>query len=279
MQRLSRSGAYPASWSNPALQNAFAQTPPPPINSSTPSIAPNTITPSSTKSTNHVGLIVGIVVAVVVAALVGLASCFCLMRRAHSRRRQLRRMPISSPIGQPEPISELSNTTRHQHSAIMSHHTLERKIMEEISRWNAPPPPRYCIEMDGGELDGGEVAREMNSPERASNIVEFKMFKENTRAVEPERKVDPDLPPARPPKMKLKTSNNAPPPLPMHPINYPRKQSARKKSSPILSPLDEERSEQGEKRSLRSDVSPVEGRRAESRRQKSPSPQLISPVD
>ena len=151
--------------------------------------------------------------------------------------------------------------------------------MEEISRWNAPPPPRYCIEMDGGELDGGEVAREMNSPERASNIVEFKMFKESTRAVERDSKEDYGLPPARPPKMKLRTQNNPPLPHPMHPMNQPRKQSARKKSSPVLSPLDEERSEGGEKRSLRSDVSPVEGRKAETRRQKSPSPQLISPVD
>ena len=135
--------------------------------------------------------------------------------------------------------------------------------MEEISRWNAPPPPRYCIEMDGGELDGGEVAREMNNPE---------VFK-------PDQKSYYGPSPTPPPKMKLKTGHSAPPPPSMHPMNQPRKQYTRKRSSPILSPLDEERSDEGEKRSLRSDVSPVEGRRAESRRHKTPSPELISPVD
>ena len=148
--------------------------------------------------------------------------------------------------------------------------------MEEISRWNAPPPPRYCIEMDGGELDGGEVAREMNSPERSSNVVEFKMFKEDTRLAEADPKIPLGPSPARPPKMKLKTENYTPPPHPTHYMNQPRKHFNRKKSSPVLSPLDEERSEQGEKRS---DISPVEGRRAENRKQKTPSPQLISPVD
>ena len=224
-------------------------------------------------------MIIGVVVAVVVAALIGLSCCFYFLRRAHSRRRKLRNMQISSPIGQTEPISELSNTNRHQMSAVMSHHTLENKIMEEISRWNAPPPPRYCIEMDGGELDGGEVAREMNIPERGSHRMDFKGFKEDTRPVEADSNIDYGPPPARPPKMKVKTHNNHPLPHPMHPSSQPRKQSSRKRSSPILSPLDEERSEAGEKRSLRSDISPVEGRKAQTRGQKSPSPQLISPVD
>ena len=134
--------------------------------------------------------------------------------------------------------------------------------MEEISRWNAPPPPRYCIEMDGGELDGGEVAREMTSPERGSGIVEFKMqFDHSVRPVE---KDEDGPPPARPPKMRLKTGGAG--------ADHGRRQP-RKKTSPILSPLDEERS-------LRSDVSPVEGRRAKRNpRQRTPSPQLISPVD
>lgn len=272
------SGAYPATWNNPNLKALFAQTPPPPENSTTPSTAPSTITASSSGS-NHLGMIIGVVVAVVVASLLGLAFCFCLLRRAHSRRRKLRHMPISSPIGQPDTVPELSNTTRHQMSMAMSHHTLDRKIMEEINRWNAPPPPRYCIEMDGGELDGGEVAREMNIPGRGSHPVEYKTFKEDARPAEADNNFDYGPPPARPPKMKVKTSNNHPPPHSMHPSNKPRRHTSRKRSSPILSPLDEERSEAGEKRSLRSDISPVEGRKGQSRGQKSPSPQLISPVD
>lgn len=206
------------------------------------------------------------VVAVVVALLLCLTFCLYLLRRKYQRRQQQRRIAISSPMGRPELISELSNTGRHHHSAAMSHLTLERKIMDEISRWNAPPPPQYCIEMDGGELDGGEVAREMNNPG---------MFKKNS-LVEMGKKTSSGPSPAPPPKMKPRTEDHALPPHPMHPMNQTRKHFSRKRSSPILSPLSEERSEEGEKRSLRSDVSPVEGRRAGSGRQKGASP--ISPV-
>ena len=260
---LSYSGAYPATWNNPALKTVFDQTPPPPVKITAPTNAPNTIVPSPSSSSNHLNIIIGVVVAIVVASLVSLGLCLCLLRRKYKRRQQQRRIAISSPIGQPELISELSNTTRHHMSAAISHLTLERKIMEEISRWNTPPPPRYCIEMDGGELDGGEVAREMNDPRTPKDV-------------DPKHVHGPS--PVPPPKMKVRIENHALPPHPLHPKNQPRKQFSRKRSSPILSPLDEEKSEEGEKRSLRSDVSPVEGRRAESRKQKTSSPELISPV-
>ena len=259
------SGAYPATWNNPALKTVFDQTPPPPVKLTTAPNAPNMIVPSPTTSSNHLGLIIGVVVAIVVASLVSLTFCLYLLRRKYQRRQKQQRIAISSPIGHPELISELSNTSRHQMSQAISHLTLERKIMEEISRWNTPPPPRYCIEMDGGELDGGEVAREMNH--RRSNDVNPKLVVAST-----------PISPTPPPKMKVKTENHALPPHPLHPKNQPRKQFSRKRSSPILSPLDEERSEEGEKRSLRSDVSPVEGRRAEGKRHKTSSPELISPV-
>ena len=264
---LFRSGAYPATWNSPALEAVFAQTPPPPIKVNSPTNAPNTIAPLPSGSSNHLGMIIGVVVALVVAALASLGICLCLLRRRYRRRHQHKRVAISSPIGQPQLISELSNTSRHQ--AAMSHMTLERKIMEEISRWNTPPPPRYCIEMNGGELDGGEVAREMNDP---------RVFRK-TPLMEVDQKTSFRPSPTPPLKTKLKTESHALPPHPMHPMNQPRKQFRRKRSSPILSPLDEERSEAGEKRSLRSDVSPVEGRRAEGRRQKTSSPEAISPVE
>ncbi len=143
-----RSGAYPSTWNQATLQQLFAQTPVSVSNSSSTTPASATTPPHQHPSPNP-GIIAGVVVASVFGILAVLILLFCLCR--HRRRRN--HIPVSGPM-----MPELSTLSKHHPNEIQDSKGLE-------NTYSKSPPPVYCIQVDGGELDGSEVAKELPSPE------------------------------------------------------------------------------------------------------------------